>query len=165
MENWRKIKDFDNYSVSDKGNVRNDKKGTLLRHRISTSGYPCLILPRAGKHYMKYIHRMVGEAFIPNPQNLPQIDHIDGTKTNNAVSNLRWVSVSENYRAYGYEQRAESRKREVLAIYENGEKILFPSRLAVADHFHCCPAKVKYGYTYVKGSKKGWTFYKVEDIV
>lgn len=163
MEIWKKIKDFDEYSVSNFGNVRNDQKGTLLKLRKSTCGYMCLQLK--SKRNMKYVHRLVGEAFIPNPQNLPQIDHIDGDKTNNAVYNLRWVSVSENCRAYGSEQRAENRKREVLAINTNGEKVVFDSRKSVAEHFKCSPTKVKYGYTYAKGSKSGWTFYKVEDIV
>ena len=94
MIEWRKVKDF-NYSVSNKGEVRNDKTGRILKKTVSTSGYLFVQLFDK-KTYMKYIHRLVGEAFIPNPDFLPQIDHIDGDKKNNDVSNLRWVSVSEN---------------------------------------------------------------------
>jgi hypothetical protein len=114
---------------------------------------------------MKYVHRLVGEAFIPNPNNLPQIDHIDGNKHNNDVSNLRWVSVSENCLSYGSEERAKNRMREVIGINPDGEKVVFESRKAVAERFKCHPAKVKYGHKYTKSAKKGWIFYKVEDIV
>ncbi len=165
METWNKVKGFDGYSVSNKGNVRNDKSGRILKARISTSGYMCLILPKDKKHYIKYIHRLVGEACIDNPDNLPQIDHIDGNKLNNTAENLRWVTVSENRKAYGNEQRAKNRMREVIAINEKGEKITFDSRNAVAEYFKCSKTKVKYGYRYTRGTKSGWIFYKVEDIV
>ena len=57
--------------------------------------YLCL-----GCNTHKYVHRIVAEAFIPNPNNLPTIDHIDGDKTNNHVSNLEWVTHRENCRRY-----------------------------------------------------------------
>lgn len=165
MHEWSKIKDFDNYSVSIKGDVRNDKTNKILKPMISTSGYVFFHLVRDKRKYTKYLHRIMGEAFIDNPKNLPQIDHIDGNKLNNDISNLHWVSISENRTAFGNEQRAENRCREVLAINEKGEKITFKARKSAADHFGCLPSKIKYGHKYTKGSKKGWVFYKVEDIV
>lgn len=165
MPEWVKVNGFDNYSISNEGNVRNDKSGRILKSRVSTCGYACLILSQNGKHYLKYIHRLVGEAFIDNPENLPQIDHIDGDKLHNAVENLRWVTVSENRRAFGNEARARNRMRKVIGINEHGEKVVFDSRKSVAEHFKCHPAKVKYGHRYTRSEKKGWIFYKVEDIV
>lgn len=165
MENWSKVKGFDLYSISDYGNIRNDKSGRILKQRVSTGGYACLIIVKNKKHYLRYIHRLVGEAFLPNPNNLPQIDHIDGNKLNNAVNNLRWVTVSENRTAYGNEQRAINRMRAVVAKNDDGREITFPSRTAVGDYFKCSDSKVKYNYRYSKGTKKGWIFYKVEDIV
>ncbi len=165
MNEWKKIKDFEFYSVNQEGLVRNDKTNRILKPMISTGGYVFFHLVKEKKKYTKYLHRIVGEAFVENPCNLPQIDHIDGNKRNNAVSNLRWVSVSENRTAYGNKQRAENRMREVIAMSESGEKIVFASRIAVADFFRCSKTKVKYGYRYTKGTKKGWIFYKVEDIV
>lgn len=96
---------------------------------------------------------------------MPQIDHIDGDKQNNDISNLHWVSFSENRKAYGNEQRAKNRMREVIGINKNGEKVVFESRKAVSERFKCLPAKIKYGHRYTKSAKKGWIFYKVEDIV
>lgn len=163
MTEWRKIKGF-HYSVSNTGEVRNDKTGRILKKRHSTSGYLCVQLFDK-KTYFKYVHRLVGEAFVQNPKNHPQIDHIDGDKTNNDVSNLRWVSVSENRLAYGNEERALNRMRKVLAKKETGEEIVFSSRKSVGEYFRCSDSKVKYGWLYKKGEKKGWIFYKVEDIV
>ena len=165
MANWRKAVGYDMYSVSDEGHVRNDLRGKILKQTVSKTGYAYLTMVQGKKHYMRYVHRLVGEAFIPNPDNLPQIDHIDGNKLNNTVSNLRWVSASENRTAYGNEQRAINRQREVVAINETGEKIVFASRQEAAQHFECHPAKIKYGHRYTRSAKKGWIFYKVEDIV
>ena len=163
MPEWVKINGFD-YSVSNHGEIRNDKTNRILRQTVSTSGYLFVHLFK-GKKHMKYVHRLVGEAFIPNPDNLPQIDHKDGNKQNNDVSNLRWVSISENRLSYGNEERAKNRKRKVIGINERGEKIVFDSRKSVAEHFKCHPAKIKYDHRYTRSEKKGWIFYKVEDIV
>lgn len=163
MLEWVKIKDFD-YSVNNKGEVKNNKTNRILKTTTSTSGYLFVQLCE-GKTYMKYVHRLVAEAFIPNPNNLPQVDHIDGDKKNNVVSNLRWVTVSENRMSFGSELRAKNRMRKVLGINENGEEVVFESRKAVAECFGCHPAKIKYGHRYTKSAKKGWIFYKVEDIV
>ena len=165
MKEWLKINGFDDYSININGLVRNDKTNKTLKPMISTSGYVFFHLVKNKKKHTKYLHRLIGETFIPNPDNLPQIDHIDGNKQNNDISNLHWVSISENRIAYGNEQRAKNRMRKVIAVNEKGEKITFESRKSVAEHFKCCPAKIKYGYKYTKGEKSGWEFYKVEDIV
>jgi len=83
------------YSVSNFGNVRNDKSGRILKQVISNSGYKCvcLYLPK-----LKYctVHRLVAKAFIPNPDNLSDVNHIDEDKSNNHVSNLEWLSHKDN---------------------------------------------------------------------
>jgi hypothetical protein len=165
MNKWETIKGFEDYSININGLVKNNKTDRILKPMISTSGYVFFHLVKDKKKYTKYLHRLIGEIFIPNPDNLPQIDHIDGNKLNNDISNLHWVSISENRTAYGNLQRAKNRMREVIAVNENGEKITFDSRKSAAIHFECCPAKIKYGYKYTKGKKSGWIFYKVEDIV
>ena len=164
MPEWVKVKDFD-YSVNNKGEIRNNRSNHILKPSVSTTGYLYVQLSENGKQKVKYVHRLVGEAFIPNPSNLPQIDHIDGNKHNNVVSNLRWVSVSENRLSYGNEERAKNRMRAVIGINENGEKVIFESRNAVAERFNCHKSKIKYGHRYTRSEKKGWIFYKVEDIV
>ncbi len=159
---WRKIKGFGTYSVSSFGEVRNDTSGRILRLRVSTSGYMCVCLVENKHKFLRYVHRLVGAAFIDNPDSLPQIDHIDGDKKNNRVDNLRWVTARENYYLYGFERRTENRKSPVLAEHKSGEKIVFDSRVALARHFHCHPSKVKYDHWYVKSEKKGWKFEKMK---
>lgn len=93
------------YAISNKGNVRNSKTGKILRPEVSNCGYL-----RVGMYYVKdnkryhihgSVHRLVAIAFIPNPDNLPEVNHKDGNKTHNWVENLEWSSSSDNdYHAY-----------------------------------------------------------------
>lgn len=78
------------YEVSSAGEVR--RGGKVLKGRIQR-GYLRLQL---GRHNEQYIHRLVAEAFIPNPENKPEVDHINRVKTDNRIENLRWASRSEN---------------------------------------------------------------------
>ena len=94
-ETWREIKDFPNYEVSNLGNVRNKKTGKVLKPR-QKNGYLVvdLLLDDVIKNLR--VHRLVAKAFIPNPDNLPQVNHKDFNKSNNDVSNLEWISRADN---------------------------------------------------------------------
>ena len=97
---WKEIERFDGkYSISSCGKLKNSRTGKLLRFMLHPHGYlHCSIKPngRDGKSYCLKIHREVAKAFIPNPDNKPQVNHIDGNKQNNSVSNLEWVTSQEN---------------------------------------------------------------------
>lgn len=93
QEEWRPILDFPNYEVSNLGQVRRNNK---IRKPQINKGYYVIAIWKNNKQTNKYIHRLVAETFIPNPDNLPIVDHIDRNVTNNVVSNLRWVTKSEN---------------------------------------------------------------------
>lgn len=94
MEQWKVIEGFD-YSVSSLGNVRNDKRNKP-KVGFNNHGYIRIQLSKEGKQSKCYLHRLVALAFIPNPLNKSDVDHIDGQKQNNNVSNLRWATHSEN---------------------------------------------------------------------
>lgn len=103
VEIWRDIDGFDGYQVSNLGNVRSlNYKGTknmqLLKPSLSgpNRGYKSISMRIAGKTVRRNIHRLVAEAFIPNPENLPEINHIDEDGTNNKVNNLEWCDRKYN---------------------------------------------------------------------
>ena len=98
-----------------------------MKAYLDTWGYPKITLLNNGKKIQKNIHRLVAEAFIPNPLNKPEVNHIDGDKTNNMVDNLEWVTRSENEQ-HAFRTRLNDRRSyyagkprvEVLVI-ETGE--------------------------------------------
>lgn len=105
-EEFRWIKGFEGkYKVSNLGRFlmveQVDSMGRLLPMRIKSThkgvgGYSVVMLRKDGKKVMYLAHRLVAESFIPNPDNKPYVDHIDGTRNNNCVTNLRWVTAKEN---------------------------------------------------------------------
>ena len=111
MENWKDIKGYEGfYQVSDCGRIKSlerdvyHPRGNVIRHmeekilvqRIGKVGYAYVSLCLNGKVKNEYVHRLVATAFIENPENKPQVNHIDEVKTNNAVSNLEWCDSKYN---------------------------------------------------------------------
>lgn len=96
MTTWKVIIGFPNYSVSMDGQVRNNKTGKILALCHDTNGYLSVGLYRDGKRSIKRVHKLVAEAFIPNPLNLHDINHKDGNKKNNHSSNLEYCTRSYN---------------------------------------------------------------------
>lgn len=94
-ETWKQISGT-TYLVSDLGRVHNTKTDTTLKPWFSSTGYPFVGISVSGAMKKRPIHRLVAEAFIPNPENKPCIDHINTITTDNRVENLRWVTHEEN---------------------------------------------------------------------
>lgn len=131
-ETWRAIDGFPKYQVSDQGRIKNIESCRIFTGTKDAFGYVHvrLINPK-GTYTLKKVHRLVAETFLPNPEGKPIIDHIDGDKTNNALSNLRWVTYSENSKAY---EASKGKRRsapinrmlaqytmdgELVAVYDN----------------------------------------------
>lgn len=99
MKQWKKIEAATRYEISDSGQVRSFCSGSArtLSPFVQGSGYHQIcIFSSPGVPIRPLVHRLVAEAFIRNPGDLPQVNHKDGNKLNNAVSNLEWVTASEN---------------------------------------------------------------------
>lgn len=97
VEVWKDVVGFEGYKVSNYGKVKTVKFGRdSILHTSLARGYPHVTLYKNGIKNTKSVHRIVAEAFIPNTNNLPQVDHIDGNRANAALSNLRWCTAKEN---------------------------------------------------------------------
>ena len=133
MEHWKDIKGFEGlYQVSDFGRVKSlnynhTNESRILKTRKQKNGYLLAHLNKKGKTYFFLVHRLVAEAFIPNPLNLPQINHKNEVKDDNQVENLEWMSPKENIN-YGtcIKRRSDKTKngklsKQVLQYTKNGE--------------------------------------------
>lgn len=92
------MKDFFGYKVKENGEVYSKKTGKLMRPANNKKGYLIHNLRINGKSKCIAVHRIVALCYIPNPDNLSDVDHIDGDRKNNHVSNLRWLSHGDNIR-------------------------------------------------------------------
>ena len=102
METWKDIKGFEGiYQISNMGRAKSfkaDPNGRILSIKNSKGDYLNIVLCHGNKRRSVKVHRLVAEAFIPNPDNKPEVNHKDGNKQNNRVGNLEWVTRAENHR-------------------------------------------------------------------
>ncbi len=95
-EIWKPVVGYEGaYEVSSLGRVRSRRRASLYQS-LHRDGYIHVKLCLAGDAKSIFVHRLVASAFVSNPLNLGEVDHIDGCKTNNTFNNLRWVTRSEN---------------------------------------------------------------------
>lgn len=134
---WKPIYNFPNYEISEDGEVKSmnyNHTGScrILKPSISNNGYYGVILVKGGKRFYKTVHRLVAETFIPNPTNLPFINHKDENRLNNTASNLEWCTAKYNIR-YGscISRRADkqrvSRGVPIVSMDNDGNKTKYIS--------------------------------------
>lgn len=89
---------FPDYEISNIARVRNKKTGLIKVPSVGKRGYPVLSIKKDGKSYLKTLHRLFAETWIPNPENKREVNHINGDKCDCSFLNLEWVTPSENMR-------------------------------------------------------------------
>lgn len=94
MEIWKYIDNSNGYQISNLGNIKSNNQ--IIKQRKNKSGYLYAMIVLNNKRKFVRVHRLVAQAFIPNINNKPYVNHIDGNKTNNNASNLEWVTPKEN---------------------------------------------------------------------
>lgn len=111
------------YGVDRFGNVYSLKGGKVVKRKLSVSkqGYYCVGLKDNDRIKNARVHRLVAEAFIPNPENKPYINHIDGNKKNNCVDNLEWCTPSENSRHALAMGMLKPPTNDVDGVFQNGK--------------------------------------------
>lgn len=137
------IPGFDDYFASNIGKIYSNKSGELreLTQYLDTKGNYLLIgFSKNGKHHKKLVHRIIAITFIKNPNNLPEIDHIDKDKTNNNVENLRWCTRKQNLNQ-SYSTMSPTRNYRIARLYKNNEFIGEFKGIAKAAKY----AKQKFG--------------------
>lgn len=95
MEQWKEIDNTD-YLISNYGEIKNNRTGNLLKQQSNKKGYKLVRVTVNGEKKTFRIHRLVALFYVKNPDNKPQVNHIDGNKNNNRYDNLEWVTNEEN---------------------------------------------------------------------
>lgn len=154
---WKEMPKYPMYEVSDMGEVRNRETERILKPRIDKGGY-CRV--SIGKKRV-FVHRLIAEAFVPNPGNLPCVNHKDESKTNNRADNLEWCTVGYN-NAYGLRQEAcDFQRGKAVVAYKGGvQHRMYFSIAEAARDIGCNPSGIwqaLHGRNYTK-TVKGFTW-------
>lgn len=182
MENWKQINGYKPiYQVSNLGRIRslaratNDNGGLFHRkERIlkygKSRGYLLVYLyMENGKKKTIPVHQIVAKAFLPNPDNKPEVDHIDGDKTNNCVDNLRWVTHQENCanpitskKQKIYVERLAKHKKAIAAYTCDGKLVgIWPTITKAAEETNTCRHSISYAANgkYKTANNLIWKYY------
>ena len=166
MEHWKEIAGYEGlYEVSDQGRVKslgNNKSGKekILKPGKTHGGYLVIGIRKDGQRKFLLVHRLVAESFIQNPQGFKTVNHKDEVKTNNAASNLEWMSIKDNINYGTHNKRVgESLSKQVqMSDKKTGELLdTFPSTseagrvtgISVSHICECCNGKRKSAGGYV----------------
>lgn len=154
IEEWRPVVGYEGlYEVSNYGRVMSMVGRTAKERRLvkDNNGYLNVVLSKNGTCKGKKVHRLVAEAFLPNPNNLPQVNHKDEDKTNNAVWNLEWCSMAYNiHYGTGIQRRADKQKylkMKTIKVfkYPNMEYLgTYQSITEAAKKYNCKPSGVSH---------------------
>ena len=124
MEKWKSIKGYEElYEVSNCGNICTKTKNKLFKLNKNSRGYIVVTFTKNKIEKSYSVHRLVAEAFIPNPENKPQVNHINGDKTDNRVENLEWCTQSEN-QIHCFKNNLQKRNNKKVIQYDINNNLI-----------------------------------------
>lgn len=150
---------YEGYIILEDGTVIG-KRGWEMKPQDNKKGYLIIGLRVDGKCIMKAIHRLVAEVHIPNPLNKPEVDHIDGNRQNNHISNLRWVTKSENNQ-HSYNLGNKISKGEMNGRCQTTEEEVMEICKYISEGISSAAIRDKgYDYNLVRAikCKKNWSY-------
>ena len=162
VSNYGRIRSFDRWVIG-KSNSKRFKKGKILK-TVEHNGYQHIFLYKNGKGKWFYVHRLVAQAFIPNPDNLTEVNHINEIKNDNRVVNLEWCDRKYNVNYGTVKQRIADTKingKRSKTVYQytlDGELVAeYPSTMEIERQLGyynnnisaCCLGKLKTAYGYI----------------
>ena len=118
---WKKLTQFPIYSISNFGDVKNDRTGRIIKPHQNEKYVGISLVNTEGRKTIR-LHRLIAETFIPNPENKSQVNHKDRDRLNNSISNLEWVSPRENIRHTLTEKVYENKNFSIEEICQIIEK-------------------------------------------
>ena len=138
MSNFITIPEYPQYQVSDCGEVLSLNSRKLLIPQVSSTGYLYVNLYKEGKMKSVKIHRLVAKLFVPNPENLPQVNHKDENKLNNKADNLEWCTLKYNHDyGTGVLRSHEKQKLPIKGISKQSSEVLtFDSLTSAAEYLY-----------------------------
>lgn len=174
VEEWRDVVGYEGlYQVSNLGHVKSLYSNKMLKSVRLITGYLTVCLHKNGKQKNHHIHRLVAEAFLPNPNKLPVVMHLDDNKTNNIASNLKWATHSENHTHNGLSFRigkkaGKTKSKPVIGINVNNPNdiLILPSAAAARKYgfnqgniSNCCNGR--------NGQKthKGYRWFWLKEVI
>ena len=148
---WKNIPNWEWYLINEQGEVLNTRTNKPIKGDVNNIGYHRITLYDNGQKKRFCIHRLLATLFLPNPDNLPEVNHIDGNKDNNGVNNLEWCTRTYNEHAARRTGIKEYKPFEV--IFENGARKIYEFAPQLASELSVTKRTI---LNYLQGKSQGY---------
>jgi hypothetical protein len=160
-DNYEPLKGFEHdYAISREGEILSLLTDQIVRPTVNSEGYLKITLWKDGKSYTRRVHRLVAEQFIPNPDNLPVVNHIDGNKKNPHVSNLEWCTQQENVQ-HAFNTGLTTKTSDKIVVRGDGR--VYKSLTEAAAMNNITKSAISKVINGARKTAGGWTWKEVND--